>query len=187
MERPCRRGFRLTSPDDTPHVTGVHLAEFDPSRHLALLADWLHRPHVARWWGDPEEALAAVRLHSAAAAALIEVDARPVGFVCWQPIPPEDRAAAGLDDLPDDVVDVDILIGDLDHLGRGVGPAALHLLVGRLRAEGVRVVGLAGAVANERALTAYAKAGFQPFRDFREAGQDMRYLVQHLDAAPASQ
>jgi aminoglycoside 6'-N-acetyltransferase len=164
-------------------VPDVHLAEFDPSRHLALLAEWLPRPHVARWWGDPQQALAAIQEHPADTAALIEVDARPVGFVCWQRISPAERAAAGLDDLPDDLVDVDIMIGDPDLLGRGVGPAALRQLVARLGAEGVHLVGLAGAVANVRALKAYAKAGFQPFRDFREAGEDMRYLVQILNAA----
>jgi len=164
-------------------VPDVHLAAFDPSRHLSLLAAWLHRPHVACWWGDPEQALAAVQQHPVTTEALIEVDALPVGFACWQTPSQEQLAAAGLDDLPDDLVDVDILIGDPDVLGQGVGPAALSQLLAKLRADGVRVVGLATAVANLRALGAYDKAGFRPFRDFQEAGQDMRYLVQNLNAA----
>ena len=161
----------------------VHLAAFDPGRDLALLAAWLHRPHVARWWGDPEQALAAVRQHPVATEALIEVDARPVGYLCWQRPQQEELATAGLSDLPGDLVDVDILIGEPDALGQGVGPEALSQLLARLRADGVQVVGLAAATTNLRALRAYEKAGFRPFRDFHEAGQDMRYLVQSLDFA----
>lgn len=162
-------------------MPAVHLAAFDPDRDLSLVATWLHRPHVAYWWGDPEQALAALRQHPVATQALINVDARPVGFVCWQTPPQEELAAAGLSDLPADLVDVDILIGEPDALGQGVGPAALRQVLARLRAEGVRVVGLATALTNLPALRAYEKAGFRPFRDFLEAGHDMRYLVQTIN------
>lgn len=148
-----------------------------------MLARWLHRPHVARWWGDPEQALAAARQHPLATEAVIEVDARPVGYLCWQRPPREELATAGLSDLPDDLVDVDILIGETDALGQGVGPEALSQLMAKLRADGVQVVGLAAATANLRALRAYDKAGFRLFRDFHESGQRMRYLVQTLNPA----
>lgn len=161
----------------------IRLTPFDQRRDLALLAAWLRRPHVALWWGDPENALAAVRAYPPGHSALIELDGRPVGFICWNPPAPSELAAAGLDDLPTDLVDVDILIGETDVLGHGVGPEALRLLLARLGADGVRIVGLAAATANLRALKAYEKAGFRPVRDFREGGQDMRYLVQTLDAA----
>jgi aminoglycoside 6'-N-acetyltransferase len=161
-------------------VPDVRLAEFDPRRDLALVTTWLHRPHVSQWWGEPAEALAAVQEHPVATEALIEVDGRPVGFVCWQTPSPEELAAAGLDDLPADLIDVDIMIGEPDLLGQGVGPAALAQLLARLRAEGVRVVGMAGAIANPRALRAYHKAGFRPFRDFLEGGQQWRYLLQEF-------
>jgi aminoglycoside 6'-N-acetyltransferase len=161
----------------------VHLAPFDPSRDLPILAVWLRHPHVARWWGDPEQALAAARQHPVAMEALIELDAQPVGYLCWQRPPQEELAAAGLSDLPKGLVDVDILIGEPDALGQGVGPEALTQLLAMLRADGVRIVGLAADTANLRALKAYTKAGFRPFRDFHEAGTEMRYLVQTLAAA----
>lgn len=161
----------------------VHLAAFDPSRDLSLVAAWLYRPHVANSWGDPEQALATVRQHPVTTEALINLAARPVDFLCWQTPTQEELVAAGLSDLPNGLVDIDILIGEPDALGQGIGPAALSQLLDKLRAEGVRVVGLATAVANRRALRAYEKAGFRPFRDFQEAGHKMRYLVQTLDAA----
>jgi RimJ/RimL family protein N-acetyltransferase len=160
----------------------VTLTPFDPSRHLSLLTTWLHRPHVACWWGDPEQTLAAVQQHPITSEALVEVDARPVGFVCWQMPSQEELAAANLDDLPSDLVDLDILIGDPEVLGQGVGPAALSQVLAKLRADGVRVAGVGTAAANLRALRAFDKAGFRPFRDFQEAGCDMRYLVQNISA-----
>lgn len=167
----------------TPIPPRVELLPFDPVRDLKGLRAWLHRPHVARWWGDPDVALAAVGQHPTGAHALIAVDKTPVGYICWQEPPPEELAAAGLSDLPDGLVDVDILVGELDHLGRGVGPQALSLLLDRLRAEGHSWVGIATAVANPRAVRAYEKAGFRPFRTFREGGEDYRYLVQSLAVA----
>ena len=162
-------------------MSGVHLATFDPSRHLSILARWLSRPHVARWWGDPYQALATLKRQTSATKALIEIDSRPVGFICWQTPTQDELSAAGLSDLPADLVDIDVLIGEPDVLGQGVGPTALWQLLAKLRVEGIHLVGLAAAVANARALRAYEKAGFQPFRDFNEAGQDMRYMVQDLN------
>jgi len=164
-------------------VSAVSLAPFEPGGGLPVVAAWLRQAHVARWWGDPAEAVAAIAGHPVATEAFIEVDSAPVGFVCWQTPSPEELAAAGLGDLPHDIIDVDIMIGDPGLLGRGVGPAALAQLLSRLRVDGVRLVGLAAAVANTRALRAYEKAGFRPYRDFQEAGEDCRYLVQRLDAA----
>jgi aminoglycoside 6'-N-acetyltransferase len=164
-------------------MPAVGLSTFDLERDLSLVAAWVRRPHVARWWGDPEQAIAAVRQHPVATEALIDVDGRPVGFVCWQTLPREELVAAGLGDLPGDLVDIDIMIGEPDTLGHGIGPAALGHVLARLRGEGVRLVGIAAAMANRRAMRAYEKAGFHPFRDFQEGGDDYRYLLQTLDPA----
>ena len=165
------------------YPSAVELLPFDAAHDLHQLRTWLHRPHVARWWGDPDLALAAVRQHPPAAHALIAVDSSPVGYLCWQRPPPEELAAAGLRDLPTGLIDVDILIGEPGFIGRGFGPQALSLLLDRLRAEGRSDVGIATAAANPRALRAYEKAGFRSFRAFREDGEDMLYLVRSLEAA----
>ena len=121
-------------------MPAVHLAPFEPIRHLAVVAAWLQKPHVAQWWGDPAQALAAVQAHPVAAEVIIEVDAQAVGFACWQTLTREELAEAGLSDLPSDLIDVDIMIGEPEQLGHGVGPAALGQLLTRLRAERVRIV-----------------------------------------------
>lgn len=161
-------------------MSNVQLSAFNRDRDLQTLEPWLHSTHVARWWGDPEQALAAVGQHPASMAALITLDQRPVGYLCWQTPSVEELSAAGLDDLPNDITDIDIMIGEADALGRGVGPEALSQLLAKFRAQGVQVVGMATCVANERALRAYDKAGFRVFRDFHEAGEQMRYFVQDL-------
>ncbi len=39
----------------------VQLESFDSARDEALLAEWLTRPHVRRWWGDPADHIADAR------------------------------------------------------------------------------------------------------------------------------
>lgn len=161
-------------------MSGVELQAFVPQRDLALLDGWLRQPHVSRWWGDPQRSLDAAAAHRPDSAALIVVDGRPLGYLCWQTPSRAELEEAGLDDLPADLIDIDIMLGEPAALGRGVGPAALRQLLDRLRACGVGLVGLAAARANTRAVRAYAKAGFRRYRDFREAGEDYRYFTQRL-------
>lgn len=162
-------------------VPGVELQAFEAQRDLALAARWLRRAHVARWWGEPAQALAEVAAHDQRSAAMILLDGRPVGLLCWQVPSRAELVEAGLDDLPSDLVDIDVMIGEPDALGRSVGPCALRLLFGALRERGVRRVGLATALANTRALSAYARAGLVPYRDFVERGETYRYLTRDLE------
>ena len=158
----------------------MDLQPFQIERDLPLVSVWLNRPHVARWWGDSAETLAELRAHRPEAVAVITLDARPVGLLCWQTPSRAELSQAGLADLPSELIDVDILLGEEDAQGRGVGPAALGLLFDRLRAQGATLVGIAAAMENQRALAAYAKAGFQPYRDFVELGAPYRYFIRHL-------
>jgi aminoglycoside 6'-N-acetyltransferase len=160
----------------------VRLEPFDWGSHAALLGDWLQRPHVLRWWLDPERALAEAAGLPPESQAMIVEGGRPVGYLRWEPPPPEGLAAAGLSDLPDHLVDIDIMIGEPEALGRGVGPRALGLLLDRFRADPrVEWAGLGTSLANERAIRAFEKAGFQRFREIAdpEIGPGL-YLVKDL-------
>ena len=161
----------------------VRLEPFDRTRDFALLEVWLSQPHVSRWWGDPVETLETLRQESADTQALIVFEGRAVGFICWQMPSRQELLDAGLDDLPPDLVDIDLMLGNPEALGLGVGPAALHELLGRLRGAGVSLAGLASAVANTRAVRAFEKAGFSPYRDFEEGGEIYRYFVRAVCAA----
>jgi aminoglycoside 6'-N-acetyltransferase len=162
---------------------GIELRAFVPERDLPLVSSWLKLPHVSRWWGDPADSEKAVREHHARDSALICLDAVPKGYLCWQVPTRQELELVGLADLPADVVDIDIFIGELSATGRGLGSEALNQLCCQLRRNAVALAGIAASPENAAACRAYEKAGFRCFRPFREAGQDWNYLTKALNAA----
>ena len=100
--------------------------------HLTLLRDWLARDHVRRWWRDPDESLDHAEDALAGVDAteyyLIVLDGRPVGLIQtylvsdnpeWEEVVGPGEGLAG----------VDLLIGEEDATGRGLGPRALEQFV----------------------------------------------------------
>ena len=163
----------------------VRLATFDPKLHLQRLRGWLHRPHVARWWGDAQLALEYALTCSPENHAVIVADGAPVGYLCWQTPPQNELEAVGLADLPEDLVDIDVFIGEPEFIDRGVGPRSLSLLLARLRVDcRVTAAGVGTSVSNERAIRAFEKAGFRLFREFQdpEFGSCWYMVVEVRDA-----
>lgn len=159
------------------------LVPFLARRDLPLLRRWLDRPHVAQWWGDPEEALTNATEHPPSMHGIIAVDGEHIGYVCWQSPIAEESSAAGLSALPPDHIDVDILIGEAEYTGRGIGPQVLLAVIEQLRSAGVSSVGLATDEENQRARRAFVKAGFRFYHAFEWAGRRMCYLTRELGSA----
>jgi hypothetical protein len=87
----------------------------------------------------------------------------PEGWsLCGQRPSRQELEAAELTDLPDDLVDIDILIGEPEFLGCGVGPRALVLLLAKLRSDGVGYAGLGTSSSNLAAIRAYQVVGNRP-------------------------
>jgi aminoglycoside 6'-N-acetyltransferase len=149
----------------------VSLVPFDRSRAL-LLAEWLARLHVARWYPDPEARLEwALDPPPGGANALIARDGRPIGYLTWRKVARETLDGLGLTEIPAGSVDIDILIGETGEIGRGLGPSALALLVDRLRADlSVPLAGLSPSVDNIAAQRAYEKAGCRKVREYEMPG-----------------
>lgn len=168
---------------ENSQTSTVELSSFNPKGDLPMVESWLKNTHVARWWGNPREAIDAVRNHDTPTSALILVDNTPIGYLCWQIPTAQELVDAGLTDLPANLVDIDIMIGEPSALGHGYGPRALSLLLTKLRDEGVQIVGMATSESNQRARKAFKKAGFGLFRAFTESGEQMRYLTRVLHAA----
>lgn len=163
------------------------LRTLDLTADLPLLERWLRSPQALRWWGPADQHIAALAQRSADTHAVITTGGRPVGYLCWQRPSPAELAAAGLTDLPEDLVDIDILIGEPAYLGQGIGPSALAALLPKLRAEGVAFAGLGTATANRVAIRAFEKAGFRRVRDFAEPEfGPCTYLIVSLRARPPS-
>jgi len=157
----------------------IDLERFDQQRHSDMLLRWLRRPHVARWWGDAQHGMDHAARCGPEAHAIIVVDGTPVGYVCWQKPARHELDAAGLLDLPEGLVDIDILIGEPERLGQGIGSQALGLLLARLgRDSAIRFAGLGTSASNARAIRASERAGFRLFREFQDPEWGpCRYMV----------
>jgi RimJ/RimL family protein N-acetyltransferase len=138
------------------------------STDVELLRYWMTAPHVAMWYPEPEDHIAwAANPPPSGNRSLIAVDDRSVGYIRWQSVSREVLDSVGLYEIPTGSVDVDLLIGDLAFVGRGIGPKALLILVSQLRQRGdVPLVGLSPSVQNLSAQRAYAKTGFHILREY---------------------
>ena len=165
------------------------MIEFRPLTEgdLPLLGEWLRREHVARWWREPiEHELAEFRDGIAGREPthyfLIVLDGRPVGMIQtylasdypeWEEVVRVGEGIAG----------VDLLIGEEERIGQGIGPAVLE--------EFTRLVVFAdpetrACIAtveeeNRRSWRAFEKAGFRHVRDVEEEGVPCRLMwLDHL-------
>jgi RimJ/RimL family protein N-acetyltransferase len=145
---------------------------------LPLVEQWLRREHVARWWRDEiDESIAEYRAalegREPTDHYLIVGDGQPVGMIQtylvsdypeWEEIVQVGPGVAG----------VDIMIGEEELIGRGLGPQIL--------AAFVRDVVTAPAViatveeANRRSWRAFEKAGFRHVRNVEEDGVPHRLM-----------
>jgi len=128
---------------------------------LPLVRNWLARPHVTEWWGDPEEQFGLVRAdlnEPAMSQFVVTADARPFAYLqCYDPhLWPE----GGLGRQPPGTRGVDQFSGEADMVERGHGSAFIRAFIGELLAQGTPRVVTDPDPANIRAVRAYEKAGF---------------------------
>jgi len=149
------------------------------SEDLPLIERWLGADHVRRSWGEPGENIRLLRdPHPGTWRALIEADGRKVGLVLWQHPTRQELDQAGLDDIPTSVIDIDIMIGEVDAIGRGVGSAAIRLVVDAVLADqSVPFVIAATMVENSSSLHAFEKAGFRRDREFDDVPNGRHVLM----------
>jgi aminoglycoside 6'-N-acetyltransferase len=156
---------------------------FEPFQreHLPLLRDWLCREHMRRWWRDPAESLGdvqdALAGRDTTAYYRILLDGRPVGLVQiylvsdnpeWEEVVGPGEGIAG----------VDLLIGEEDVVGRGLGPQvraqfACEIVFARPEAQAcIATV----EESNRRSWRAFEKAGFRHVCDVEEEGLPHRLM-----------
>ncbi len=145
-----------------------HLIEAVPD-DLSLLRRWMHDEQVRQSWGDPEENLR--QLSQAPEAghwrAIIEADGHPIGLVLWQHPTRQELDLAGLTDIPTSAIDIDIMIGEPDAMGCGLGPVAIMQVADiALIDPAVPFLIACASLDNQPCQHAFAKAGFRRDREF---------------------
>lgn len=131
---------------------------------LPLIARWLGEPHVAEWWGDPEQGLREITSAMSDIATeplIVEHDGRPVAYL--QTYDPHLEDDHPYQDQPTGTLGMDISIGPAEMVGRGHGAAIIRQFVRQLFDEGVPRVVIDPHPDNARAIAAYEKAGFRRF------------------------
>jgi aminoglycoside 6'-N-acetyltransferase len=144
---------------------------------LGYVARWLCSLHVAMWWGDAEDLYPDLEASIATEGhAIIEVSGRKVGLVIWGHPSREELDDAGLADIPIEAIDVDLMIGEPDVLGKGIGREALRLAVERALSDpAVPCVIGATSENNTVAIAAAQNVGFDVSRSFGEKND--RYVL----------
>jgi aminoglycoside 6'-N-acetyltransferase len=151
---------------------------------LPQLLEWLQKPHVAEWWRDLQtmEQVEADHLPSIDGKEpsyhyVIDVDGRPVGMIQWYLVSDFPEWEQILHVGPG-VAGVDLLIGEEDAVGRGLGPEVLRTFIGELvfAHDAVHAVVAGIEPANTRSLRAFEKAGFRPVFDYEEEGRPHRLV-----------
>jgi aminoglycoside 6'-N-acetyltransferase len=146
---------------------------------LPRIEQWLCEEHVRRFWGEPEVNVPKLCAVSSVGheRAIIEADGRKVGLVLWQHPTRQELDEAGLTDIPESVVDIDILIGERTATGRGIGSSAIRLVAeAALSDPAVPFVIAATSVENHVSQRAFAKAGFRKDREFDDVPSG-RYVL----------
>jgi aminoglycoside 6'-N-acetyltransferase len=151
---------------------------------LPLLRHWLAVPHVAQWWGEPDQQFALVSAdldHPAMDQYIIAMQDRPLGYLqCYQ----LSAWNSGFGSQPQDTRGIDLFIGEADMIGCGHGAALIHSFVAGLLATGTPRVVTDPAPVNARAIRAYEKAGFQ--RERIVDTPDGIALLMACDSRPAT-
>lgn len=148
---------------------------------VPLVAGWLEREHVRLWWRDPIEEAISKRIlgieEDRTDQYLIVLDGHPVGMIQTYLVAdhPEWGAIVGLEP---GLAGVDLLIGEEDAVGRGLGP---EVLVAFARDVVFARPGTTACVAtieepNRRSWRAFEKAGFRHVRDVEEEGLPHRLM-----------
>jgi aminoglycoside 6'-N-acetyltransferase len=151
---------------------------------LALVVEWLSRPHVAEWWAAPQ---GAEEVEQEFGPCIDGTDPTLV-FVCTvAAIPVGMVQLYRLDDNPDYAravglaggAGIDLFIGEGDRRGQGLGPAIITLAAQTIWRHYPEVsCAMAGpSVRNARSIRAFEKCGFSTWGTVSIPGETDDALV----------
>ncbi len=134
---------------------------------MPTLHEWLARPHVSEWWGEPESLLDVeahylpmIAAESTTRGYVASLGRQPIGFIqsyvvlgsgggWWKA--ETDPGARGIDPF----------LANAEQLGRGLGSAMVRSFVdGLFGDDSITKVQADPSPGNRRAIRSYARAGF---------------------------
>jgi aminoglycoside 6'-N-acetyltransferase len=128
---------------------------------LPLLRRWLAMPHVAEWWGDPDEQVDLVRGdldEPAMDQFIVATGTHPFGYLqCYDPAA---WPQGGLGVHPHGTRGIDQFIGEPGMVDCGHGSAFIRAFTDDLLGAGTPRIVTDPDPNNARAIRAYEKAGF---------------------------
>ena len=116
-----------------------HAYAFRPmtAMDFEIIRRWLAMPHVAQWWGDPQEQLALISGdldQPAMDQFVVTLGDRPFAYLqCYDPTAWPDN---GLGEHPGGTRGIDQFIGEEDMIDRGHGSALIRMFVDSLHEAG---------------------------------------------------
>jgi aminoglycoside 6'-N-acetyltransferase len=128
---------------------------------LPLIRQWLARPHVREWWGDPSEQYELVSGdldEPAMDQFIVSAGSNDFGYLqCYELT----AWNSGFGEHPRGTRGIDLFIGEPGMIGRGHGSAFIRAFVEDLLRRGAPRIVTDPDPDNARAVRAYAKAGFE--------------------------
>ncbi|MDE5066702.1 GNAT family N-acetyltransferase [Wolbachia endosymbiont of Drosophila leontia] len=154
--------------------------------HFLLLLKWLETPHVKLWWdadinwtpeliekkysnyvkGFKRLKLETQIIEKPMHAFIINCDGVDIGYIQYynkHDFPPEQGYDTS--ELPESCAAIDWYIGELDYVGKGIGPQALNIFLNEFVFKVSENAFVDPDTANVRAIRVYEKVGFKKIRE----------------------
>ena len=156
------------------------IIQFHPvsAAHSEMLFRWLSTPEVRKWWGDPQEELNLIMNRNEpgmgdADGYIVQVNEIPTAYIqVWDATKLDGNwkeEEPWLRDVPKGTLGIDILIGEPNMIGKGLGGNIIKAFSKKLFSQGATRLMIDPDAGNERAIKAYTKAGFTPFDEYWNA------------------
>lgn len=137
-------------------------------KNLGLLFKWLNTPHVTEWYGHKKFTLDEVKQHylpkingtEPTKSYIVMVDNKQVGYIQEYFIKDDPELLKYVDR---DAAGIDLFIGELEYLGRGLGQEIIKEFLGKIvfKEDGVTTCIIDPLVSNPRMIHVCEKAGFR--------------------------
>ena len=175
----------LQRPGDVLGPTGIGFRRLRISE-LPMMHRWLNNPHVSRWYGEgpslrevEEEYAPRIVGSEPVEPYLILYKDVPIGYIQGYPISHDEEYARLVD--VEGSAGVDLLIGEVEYLHKGLGASILRQFVGEIVFENqnTKICVIGPEPKNTAAIRAYEKAGFRYFKTIQVPGEpEPEHLMQ---------